>query len=343
MESRRGRTLWFGSLLVAMLVTGCHKPTFEDLEPSTMKWSLAVVGTLQDEQQKQAVQKLADNVSQGSLQAEVAWTAPAEAGHTLEGLASRQGLDLVLVPAGLPNLQEVAAKHDMLRFAVLGDPAEPALPNVRHLTLDKKRLYFLAGFLAGEANRQTSEPFTVLVDQIYRNTDEEWQWILAGSRLAGRKDIPVQVQAAAFLPPDDSENGNGTRSVFPRPQTVNLSGKAMVLTTPVPDAAWTRIRQEGVGVIRTGESFSALPEGTRVLAEPLYSLTDALREEAAELTGGKWAGRQKVTLPSKRVYQLPNPNLFPDKGGIATRLELFEEQLAAGSLQPEADQAAQPE
>lgn len=324
--------LLLGSLL-AVFVSGCHKPSFEDMEPSSMKWSLSVVSSATSEAEKQEAERLvAEVASQRGLSAEVVY--PAE-DLDLTALAERTGLDLMLFESKVPSFDELAQKHPELRFSVLGDSSEPKLSNVRHLVHDRKKMLFLAGYLAAEANRAAKEPFTVLVNELRKADDEDWKMLVAGMHYAGRKDVPLQLQMAALTQkePEGETAGrvgqNGSEQGQPA-----LSGLAIVLLDLPSDKAWEKLKQKNQVIIRTDESRANVPLQERVGAQPASLYEAALRQEAELLASGKWSGQQKVALTGKQTYKVTAPALFPDQQ-IGVLLELIEERIRTGSIKPD--------
>ena len=320
---------WVGlCALVAVLTAGCHKPTYDQLQPRTVKWSLSVVAQAESDQQKKNVESILAEAAKGRpMTTQAQWAAPAQALPAVAA-AVKQKADLIVTDA--KGIDSVAKQHSEVRFAVVGDSTAPTLPNVRHVALDPKQRYFLAGFLAAEANRQSAEPFTVLVDHAYAADDPDWQMIIAGCRAAGRKDVPAQVQASAFAaPPTGQETGKKTVLTTPR-----LSGQTLLLLTNLPDAAWTKAKARGMVLIRTDDSLQPIAQQASVLAQPSSLLEEALREEASLLTSGKWQGEQAVKVQGKHPFKIVNGGLVPDKD-LQMRFELMEDQLAAGSITPD--------
>lgn len=348
------KTWWVSCLAAALLTAGCHKPTYEDLEPAGLKWSMAVVGaTTTGERERQAVQALVDKLTTGPLHAQVTWVDPAELAHTVETIANQGGIDLVVTTADV-DVANVAAAQDGVRFSVIGEASEPTVDNVRHYRLDRRHVYLLAGFLAAEANKDQREPFTVIVDRPLTAEDEAWKMILAGSRMAGRQDQPVLVLADSFRSETNPTTRTPAGTIQPatnqtgqtgqvRTLTANqplvqaaLSGRsAVLLVDALPEQAWPKLRAKNMGVVRTSEEPSTWPAGARVLAEPVVSLSAAVQGEAEQLMQGRWKGKQTVTLAPKRLFQLLQPELFPDKQGVVARYELYEAEVLSGALKPE--------
>ncbi|MCX7568596.1 hypothetical protein OS242_01260 [Tumebacillus sp. DT12] len=333
MKTYTGRGL-LAALLIAVMMTGCHKPTFDHLESKETKWSLAVIAAAGDEAENNALQAAVNKTAQEkSVTAQVRFVKPEEAAAALEQTAQMQGLDLVVLGTPVDNLADVAAKHPQLRFAVAGEGATEGT-NVRRVALERKQLLFLAGFLAAEANKQSSEPITVLVDKVRPATDPDWQMILAGVIYGGRKDAPVQVPASAFAPQQESSR-TGTQPRTPQPK---LSGRGLIFLDSTertaPESAFAAMRSKGMVLIRTDQDSRPITLQERVAALPATVLDSMIGEEAGVLTSGRWAGDQTAALKQKNQYDLRLPELFADRG-LATRLEQIEELLAAGRVQPE--------
>jgi nucleotide-binding universal stress UspA family protein len=347
MRKQTGRGL-LAALLVAILTTGCHKPTFDHLEPRQIKWSLLVLAEEGDDAQNRALQAAVEKTARDQgVTAQVRFVKPEEADAALEQSAQIQGLDLIVLGTRADNLASVASQHPELRFAVAGELADPGV-NVRQVVLDRKRLLFLAGFLAAEANKQSSEPITVLVDRERPANDPDWQMILAGVRYAGRKDTPVQIKASLFAEREASVQPNATernvgensqRRMNTRPaQPPKLSGRGLIFLDgterTAPEQAFAAMRAKGMLLIRTDQDPRPIALQDRVAAVPTDVLETALKEEAATLASGKWAGEQSVAVKQIHHYDLRLPELFADRA-LSTRLEQVEELLAAGSIQPE--------
>ncbi|ASS75574.1 hypothetical protein CIG75_11630 [Tumebacillus algifaecis] len=322
------RKLIAAGCLTAVFVSGCYKPTFENMEPSSIKWSMSFVSTAENEEEKHSVEQLVSEVaSENGLSSAVVYSTDANA---LSQVTEYPGLDLVVAAADTPQIGELAAKHPELRFSLLGDTAEPKLSNVRHLIHDRKKLLFLAGFLAAEANRTSNAPFTVLVKEPRSADDADWQMILAGHHYAGRNDVPQQVTISALEGTTTGQGEVGQQN----PGTSKLSGLSMVLLDPPSDRAWERLKASNQVLIRTDERATAVPLQDRVIAQPASLYEAALRQEAKLLVSGSWTGQQNVTLTGKRTFQVLTPAAFAN-GQIDVRLELIEEQIGAGSLNPE--------
>lgn len=312
--------------LTAVFVSGCHKPTFEHMEPSTIKWSMSVVSTAQSEEEQQSVAKLTQEVTgKQGLSAEVLF--PAQDGDMAK-LAAQKGLDLVLASADTPQIAEQVKEHPELRFSLLGDTSDPKQSNVRHLVHDRARLLFIAGYLAAEANRTSNQPFTVVVKELRAADDPDWQMIMAGMHYAGRKDVPVQVQVSAL----DGTNSANDQTAAQGAQA--LKGLSAVLLDPVTEKAWEGLGAGGQWLIRTDEKTSAVPLQDRVIAQPASLYETALEQEAELLVSGKWTGQQKVVVEGKRSYRINNASAFAD-AGVDVRLELIEEQLKSGGIKPD--------
>lgn len=357
--------------LLAVLTTGC-KPTFDTMEPNKLKWSLSVVAQASSADQKTTVETLLNNFAlQHAITGQVDWVAAGAGAPALKNIVQKGTSDLVVCTADAGSVQTVAAQNDQIRFAVVGDGQKPTLDNVRNITIDRKRLLFLAGFLAAEANRESSEPFTVLVSKPLADNDPDWQMILAGSKLAGRHDIPVQIQTSALSAPSTGGKGvtgttgtsdttgttaTGTTTTTgstdtassttvntgatnaignsPVTQPLRLSGHSVLLLDNLTSDATAKIKSLGMKVVRTDLSDKPIAVQSNVIAQPAPILSDALQEEADLLAAGKWSGKQLVSLDPKHPYQLLLPGLFANKD-IGTQLQIIEEQLANGSLKPE--------
>ncbi|PWK15484.1 hypothetical protein [Tumebacillus permanentifrigoris] len=315
-----------------VLTTGCHQPTFDQLQPAKLKWSVSVIAVAESDEQKNSIQELVGKLAgEHAMATNVTWLdKPADAAATLEQVASTPGVDLVLLGADADNLQTVAQKHPNVRFGVLGEGSAAGLANVRALTTDHKRKLFLAGFLGAEANKESSAPFSVYVDKTRSASDDDWQWVLAGVRFAGRKDTPVQVTTSGLLP----TTGSTTT------ERATLSGRALVLLDEMPDEVWAKIRDRGMKLIRTDQSTKGLAVQSNHVAQPSNLLVEAFDEESRLLHDGKWTAGQQVELAAKHIYRLTQPGLFLDKS-LATRLELIEDQLTTGALKPETYLAGQ--
>ncbi|WP_236588186.1 hypothetical protein [Tumebacillus amylolyticus] len=313
----------------AVLVSGCQ-PEYDQLKPNQVKWAMSVIAVADNDEQKAAIQEMTSQLA-GTLAmaTNVTWLAkPEEAAAALDKAAGTPGVDLVLLNTASDNLQAVAQKHPEKRFAVLGDENVPQLSNVRTMRHDHNRMMFLAGFLAAEANKESSAPFSVYVDKVRPTTDSDWQLVLAGVRFAGRKDAPVQVPKDAILPPTTNTGKTGT-SV----QKATLTGRSLLLMDEMPDEVWAKIQDRGMKIIRTDQSTKGLAYQSNSVAQPSSLLQEAVKEESQLLQEGKWSAGQAVEVPAKQIYQLTQPGLFLDKS-LATRLELINDQLASGALKP---------
>lgn len=292
-----------------------------------------MIALAESEEQKTAIQDLASKLaSEQAMAANLTWLeAPDEAAAALDKVAGTAGVDLVLLAADADNLQTVAQKHPNVRFAVLGaGNTASGLSNVRTLAPEHKRKYFLAGFLAAEANKESSAPFSVYVDKIRSAADEDWQLVLAGVRFAGRKDTPIQVSKTALLPPAGNAGNAGSTAA----DRATLSGRSLLLLDAMPDEVWAKVRDRGMKLIRTDQSTKGLAYQSNSAAQPSSLLTEAFGEESQLLHDGKWTAGQGVELPAKHSYRLTQPGLFLDKS-LATRLELIDDQLTSGALKPE--------
>jgi hypothetical protein len=328
------RKLLVAGSLLAVLFSGCHKPTFDEMEPSSIKWSLSVVSTAKTPEEMGAIKQLTEEVAgQRGLSAYAAFVE--QEPDALVKAAEKKGLDLVIA-AGGQSVADLAKEHPELRFSVLGDASEPQLANVRHLVHDRNKVLFLAGYLAAEANRTSREPFTVLVNEPRTAEDADWQMILAGMHYAGRKDLPVQVQNKDL---DGSEHAGeepkheGVPNAARQPKP-GLSGRAVLLLDMPTEKAWEKLGQKSQVIIRTDELTSDVPLQDRVGAQPASLLEPALRQESELLVSGKWTGQQKVTISTKKTYEITSPDLFPNRE-MGVLLELIEEQLRSGSIKPE--------
>lgn len=302
------------------------------MEPSSIKWSMSVVSGAESEAEQQAADVLAQEVAgKHGLSAEVLYTAK---GGNVSQLASLKGLDLVLAAADTPKIQELAKAHPELRFSLLGDTSDPTLSNVRHLVHQRARILFLAGFLAAEANRTSSQPFTVVVKELRTPDDPDWKMIMAGLHYAGRKDVPVQVPVSQL----DGTAGAGTDAsagqTAANRNTPKLQGLLAVLLDPVSEAAWEQLRAGGQWLVRTDERAAAVPLQDRVIAQPASLYEAALEQEAALLVSGKWTGQQKAVVEGKQTYRIANPSAFAD-AQIGVRLELIEQQVKSGAIKPD--------
>ncbi|KEO84193.1 hypothetical protein [Tumebacillus flagellatus] len=318
----------------AVLISGCHQPEFEQLKPTKVKWALSVIAVSPGDAQKTAIQGMVSQLAATQAMAtNVTWLEkPADAAAALDKAAASPGVDLILLGNASDNLQAVAQKHPEKRFAVLGDENVPHLSNVRSLTAVHKNVLFLAGFLAAEANKESSAPFSVYVDKTRPSSDPDWQTVLAGVRFAGRKDAPIQVSKDAILPPPPSNTGKAASNVTN--QKATLSGRSLLLLDEMPDDVWAKIRDRGMKCIRTDQSTKGLAYQSNCVAQPATLLQEAVGEESQLLQAGKWAAGQSVELQAKQVFNLTQPELFLDKD-LATRLDLIQEQLASGALKPE--------
>lgn len=316
---------------VAMMTTGCLQPSFDELQPHKLKWSISVLAVAQSEEQKTAVQDLASNLAATQAMAmNVMWLDKnTDAAAALDKVADTPGVDLVLLTANASNLQALASKHPQVRFAVLDQPNVPSLANVRALTTQRTRNLFLAGFLAAEANKESNAPFSVYVDKVRPTTDPDWQAILAGSRFAGRKDVPLQVPKDALLPPTGSAEKSTGNAV-----KVTPSGRSILLLDELTADVYAKIHERGMKVIATDQSTKTLADPANLVAEPATLLAEALQEESSLLHDGKWTAQQQVELPGKQLFRLTQPEQFLDKS-LATRLDLIEDQLSTGTLKPE--------
>lgn len=330
--------------LLAVLTTGCHKPTFDTMAPSKLKWSLAVIAQAPSNDQKATIESLVGNFAmQKAITGQVDWVAAGAGAPVLNKIMQKGQTDLVLWTADSGDVQTVAQKNDQTRFAVIGADKAPTLSNVRNITIDRKRLMFLAGFLAAEANRESSEPFTVLVDTVRPADDPDWQMILAGSKFAGRNDIPRQVQSSDLAPPVQNQNmttgGKQDNTVQKVPQRpVRFTGRSLLLLDKLTGDAVQKIKAQGLKVIRTDLSSKPIEVQGNVVAQPSSILEDAVQEEGNLLAVGKWSGKQLVQVAPKHPYQLLQAALFTDKD-ISDRLDIIDAQLADGSLKPESNMA----
>jgi hypothetical protein len=334
--TRRFAAMCAAVAAIAVLTTGCHGPTFDQLQPHQLKWSISVIALAESEEQKTAIQDLASKLAgEQAMAANLTWLgSPDEAAAVLDKVADTAGVDLVLLAADADNLQTVAQKHPNVRFAVLGaGNTASGLSNVRTLAPEHKRKYFLAGFLAAEANKESSAPFSVYVDKTRSAADEDWQMVLAGVRFAGRKDTPIQVSKTALLPPAGNA-GNAGIAGSTAGDRATLSGRSLLLLDAMPDEVWAKIRDRGMKLIRTDQSTKGLAYQSNSAAQPSSLLTEAFGEESQLLHDGKWTAGQGVELPAKHIYRLTQPGLFLDKS-LATRLELIDDQLTSGALKPE--------
>jgi hypothetical protein len=321
-----------GLLCGALLLSACHKPTFADLEPGTLKWSLSVVAVQGQEEQQQKVAELIEELSKGkALSAEVRWVAQDQMANTVDQIMQDGHTDLLVMP-GSPELAEKvqqATKNERLRVAVVGG-TEPALVNnLRHVTHDRGSLLFLAGFLAAEANKDLREPFSVLVEKPLSPADEEWKMIVAGARYGGRTDLPVQVVVGAG---GATGKGGATGTNVGKPFV--LSGKAAVVMARLPEDVGAKVTARKMALIRTDLSPLPAAQQEYVLAQPVSLLEEALREEIELLLAGRWQGGVTVPLKSKKLFEIVKPSLIRDQG-LSTRLELIEEQLNAGRIKPQ--------
>jgi hypothetical protein len=325
--------------LLAVLTTGCHKPTFDSMAPSKLKWSLSVVAQAESNDQKAAIDSLVSNFAmQKAITGQVNWVATGAGAPVLNKIVQKGQTDLVLWTADSGDVQAVAQKNDQTRFTVIGSDKAPTLSNVRNITIDRKRLMFLAGFLAAEANRESIEPFTVLVDTVRTANDSDWQLILAGSKFAGRNDIPRQVQSSDLAPPTQNSKTTGDKkdgtwnSVQQR--SVRLTGRSVLLLDSLTTESVQKIKAQGLKVIRTDLSSKPNEVQSNVVAQPASILEDAVQEEGNLLAAGKWTGKQVVQVAPKHPYHLLQAGLFTDKD-ISNRLDIIDDQLAGGSLKPD--------
>lgn len=329
-----GNKRWIGACAaLALIATGCHKPTYDQLRPSTVKWSLAVVAQAESQTQQTEVQKLVDDAAKvHAMTSQVAWVASQDVLKTATHYAE-QRTDLVMLSDGT-DLGGLPQKNLRTRFVVVGDASQPNSVNVRHLVPDQKQLYFLAGYLAAEANKESAEPFSVLVANPVPADDPRWKMIVAGSHYSGRKDMPVQLLASDFSATQPVAN-DATRTKAPAVvKTPVVSGQSLVLLTDLSDQAWAKIRTKNVDLIRTDERTVPLAQQANVLAQPKSLLTEALKEETDLLQSGKWQGQQVATLSAKYLYAVVNPQRVHDQG-LASRLEVIEDSLAVGSIMPD--------
>lgn len=315
--SKTTRHLIITTILCSLFVTGCHKPTFDHLEPTTEKWSLTVLAQTGNDQEKAAVESLTAQLAQDKKNTafQVKWVKPEEASNLFQQTADQSMADLVVLAADSQGANEIALKHPDKRFTFLGGQGVMAGENVRHVTHDPNKKWFLAGLIAAEANKTSREPFSVLVDKPLLPTDEAWKMIVAGARYAGRTDMPVQVHSG---------------------QT-ELSGKAMILLTELGEETGKRAKQERVALIRTDERYADIPLQANVIAEPATLLSGALADEVQAVTTGKWQGEQ-INLSVKRTYDLHQSAVLSDRGlveDLAGRLEFIEAGLTTGSIKPE--------
>ncbi|MGZ4162627.1 MAG: hypothetical protein ACXVDB_00955, partial [Tumebacillaceae bacterium] len=298
-----------------------------------------VVAQSESNDQKAAVESLVGNFAmQKAITGQVNWVAAGGGAPALTKIVQQGQTDLVLWSADSGDVQAVAQKNDQVRFAVIGADKAPTLSNVRNLTTDHKRLLFLAGFLAAEANRESSEPFTVLVDTLRTVDDPDWQLILAGSKFAGRHDLPRQVLSADLAPPKEdnqtSANGQSATEYTPPKQPVRLTGRSVLLLDSLPAEATSKIKELGLKVIRTDQSGKPNAVQSNVVAEPASILQDAVQEEGNVLAAGKWSGKQVVSITPKHSFVLLQAGLFTDKD-LSGRLDIIDDQLANGSLKPD--------
>lgn len=292
---------------------------------------MSVVSGAASEAEQQAVAQLAAEVAgQQGLSAEVLYTGQ---GGDVTQLAAQTGLDLVLADADTPQVRELAKAHPELRFSLLGDASDPTLSNVRHLVHERARLLFLAGFLAAEANRTSSQPFTVVVQKLRTTDDPDWKMLMAGMHYAGRKDVPVQVTVAQLDGTDAAAGGNGGQTATNQ-NPLKLQGLSAVLLDPVSAAAWEKLGAGGQWLVRTDERSAAVPLQDRVIAQPASLYETALEQEAELLVSGKWTGQQKVVVEAKQTYRIANPSAFAD-AEIGVRLELIEQQVKSGAIKPD--------
>ncbi|HEU4963186.1 MAG TPA: hypothetical protein VFV52_04905 [Bacilli bacterium] len=310
-------------LLCALLTAfsiGCHKPEYDEMQPSKPKWALGVVAHAESLEQQKLLQTLTDELTrEQAMTTRISWTPAEKASQELETMTKSKGLDLLVFEHQVPQIAELARKNQQMRFTLLGNQPAPDSLNVRRITHDRDQLLFFAGFLAGEANRDSKTPFSVLVDHPHPADDKDWQLLVAGARLAGQSLPPLQVVQSDLL----------QKTTYASP----FSGKALVLLDPVGEAVWPKIGQFSISLVRTDENVGSIPLQGRVLAQPGSLLVEAVKEEADLLTDGKWQGKTTVALTSKHTYRLLLPGLFPDKN-LPTRLELFEDQYVSGLLKP---------
>lgn len=307
--------------LLAAFTVGCHKPEFDELQAGQPKWSVAVVAHAESEAQQKQVKKTADELTrEQAMTTRISWTPAEKASTELDQMTKLQGLDLLIFEHQVPEIETIARKNPQMRFVLLGEQPAPSLMNVRRIAHDRRQVLFLAGFLAGEANRGSKYPFSVLVDRPRTMEDEEWQLVVAGSRLAGQKLAPLQVVQSEL--PESAQ----ARSPF--------SGNVLLLLDAVPETVWPKLSRYAIPLVRTDESILNVPLQDRVLAQPASLLHEALAEEAEALATGKWQGKETIALKGKHTYRLTQPGLFPDPE-LAARLELYEAQYAAGVIKPE--------
>jgi len=315
--SKTTRHLILSTILCSLLVTGCHKPTFDHLEPTTQKWSLTVLAQTANDQEKATVEGLAAQLMQDKKNTafQVKWVTSAEAPTLFQHTADQSMTDLVILAADVKGANEIIAKHPDKRFTVLGGQEVTTGQNVRHFTHDSKKKWFLAGLIAAEANKASREPFSVWVDKPLLPSDEAWQMIVAGARYAGRTDTPVQVGP-----------GRGA-----------LSGKAMVLLSELDETAGKNVQQERMALIRTDERYADIPLQANVIAEPAALLSTALPSEVQALTAEKWQGEQ-AELSVRRTFDLYQSAVLSDRQlteELGDRLEFIEAGLTTGSIKPE--------
>lgn len=329
-----GTKRWIGvCAVVALIATGCHKPTFDQLQSSTVKWSVAVVAQAESQAQQAEVQKLSEDAAKvHAMTSQVAWVAPEDVSKTAARYADN-GTDLVLLTNGA-DLGDLPKKNVRTRFAVLGDASQPNSINVRHLVPDQKQFYFLAGYLAAEANKDSAEPFSVLVAKSLPADDQRWKMIVAGAHYAGRKDVPAQVIASELDATEKPATDSTKRAAAPVVNPPVVKGRSLILLTDLSDQAWAKIRTKNIHLIRTDSRTSPLAQQANVLAQPKSLLAEALKEETELLQSGKWQGQQVATLSAKHLYAVVNPQRLRDQG-LASRLELIEDSLTVGSIKPD--------
>jgi basic membrane lipoprotein Med (substrate-binding protein (PBP1-ABC) superfamily) len=339
MKKRTSRSLALcATLALALLSAGCHQPTFEQMQPTKNKWSLAVLAPADNDEQKAQLQSNIDKLArERAISARIFWVKPDQAAAALAELTKKK-VDLVLLDLNVPNLGDLAKANPQTRFAVLDEGAQLST-NVRQLQLDPQQLLFLSGFLAAEANKQSSEPFTVLVDKARTASDEDWKMVLAGVHYAGRKDVPIQIVASELSASDatNGSNANAARQTVTR-QLPKLSGRSILLlgtnADGISDAAWARIKAKGMVMVRSDQTDRPFPQAANVVAKPSSGLEAALGEEADLLAAGKWQGDQTANVKQKRQFDLLQPDLFADKN-LQIRLEQLEELLASNRLDPQ--------
>src|SRR3569833_1209260 len=112
-----GTKRWIGvCAILALVATGCHKPTFDQLQPRTDKWSLAVVAQAEAQAQQAEVQRLSEDAAKvHAMTSQVNWVAPQDEVKTAARYAEKS-TDLVMLTNGA-DLGDLPQKNLRARFA----------------------------------------------------------------------------------------------------------------------------------------------------------------------------------------------------------------------------------